>query len=135
MIEPVDSKSALPIYVQIVQQIRRAIAAGRLAPGDQMPSVRELASRLLVNPNTAARVYRDLEREGLLETRRGQGTYVSGTVAALVESERRRLIADRMRLVAGDVREFGMDPQEALRLFSQVLDDTQRDKGVADGSE
>jgi GntR family transcriptional regulator len=100
-----------------------------------MPSVRELASRLVVNPNTIARVYRDLEREGLLETRRGQGTYVSGGVAALVESERRRLIADRMRLVAGDVREFGMEPHEALLLFSEVLDDTHRDGGASDDSE
>ena len=123
MFDSVDPKAALPIYRQIIDQIRRGVAAGLLEPGDQLPSVRELAARLLVNPNTVARVYRDLERDGLLETRRGQGTYISADAAAMAESERRRLIADQLREVARDVRAFGLSEEAALELFRDILTD------------
>jgi GntR family transcriptional regulator len=121
MLDTIDPKSALPIYRQIIDQIRRAVAAGQLAPGDQLPSVRDLAARLLVNPNTVARVYRDLERDGLLETRRGQGTYISAAAAAMADSERRRLIADQLEKVAQDARAFGLDPEDAVAMFRSVL--------------
>jgi len=123
MLSSIDPKSALPIYRQIIAQIRRGVAAGLLAPGDQLPSVRELAARLLVNPNTVARVYRDLERDGLLETRRGQGTFISGNAEALAESERRRLVAEKLEDVASDVRSFGLSEEEALEVFRKTLAD------------
>jgi GntR family transcriptional regulator len=85
--------------------------------------VRDLASHLLVNPNTIARVYRDLEREGLLETRRGQGTFISPNAAALADSERRRLVSEKLADAASDVRTFGLSDQEALTLFRQILSD------------
>ena len=100
MFDTINPKSAGPIHRQIGDQIRRSVAAGLLVPGDKLPSVRELASRLLVNPNTVARVYRDLERDGLLETRRGQGTYISANAAALAESERRRLVSENLDAAA-----------------------------------
>jgi GntR family transcriptional regulator len=121
MLGPINEKSALPIYRQIIDQICRAVAAGQLAPGDRLPSVRELAARLLVNPNTVARVYRDLERDGLLETRRGQGTYVSAGASALAESERRRLIAEQLEATARDVHAFGMSEKAAVELFREIL--------------
>jgi len=62
MLNPIDVKSAVPIYVQVAEQIRQRIAAGVLVPGEQLPTVRRLATHLLINPNTVARVYRDLER-------------------------------------------------------------------------
>jgi len=121
MLNSIDPKSALPIYRQIIAQIRRGVAAGLLAPGDQLPSVRELAARLLVNPNTVARVYRDLERDGLLETRRGQGTFISANAEALAESERRRLLAEQLEEVARDARAFGLSDEAALELFRASL--------------
>jgi len=121
MLDSIDPKSALPIYQQISAQVRRAVAAGLLAPGDQLPSVRELAARLLVNPNTVARVYRDLERDGLLETRRGQGTYVSANAGPMAESERHRLLADQLQAVARDARAFGLSAEAALELFRAIL--------------
>ena len=123
MIDRIDPKSALPIYRQITDGIRRSVAAGILAPGEKLPSVRDLASRLLVNPNTVAKVYRDLERDGLLDTRRGDGTYVSANAATISESERRRLLSDQLHTVARDVRAFGLSKEAALDLFRDVLKD------------
>ncbi len=123
MLHSIDPKSAVPIYLQITEQLRRSVAAGLLLPGDQLPSVRELAARLLVNPNTVAKVYRDLERDGLLETRRGQGTFIAADAAAMAEGERRRLLTDELRAVARDVHAFGLDDESALDLFRRVLKD------------
>ena len=123
MLHSIDPKSGLPIYLQITEQIRRRVAAGILLPGDQLPSVRELAARLLVNPNTVAKVYRDLERGGLLETRRGQGTFISREAEAMAEAERQRLLTDQLRAVARDVRAFGLDEEAALDLLRRVLKD------------
>lgn len=123
MLDAIDPKEPTPIYRQIIHQIRRGVAAGLLAAGDQLPSVRELAARLLVNPNTVARVYRDLERDGLLETRRGQGTFISSEAEAMAESERCHLIADQLRVVARDVRAFGLSEEAALGLFREALTD------------
>jgi GntR family transcriptional regulator len=125
MFDSVDPKSGLPIYLQITEQLRRSVAAGLLLPGDQLPSVRELAARLLVNPNTVAKVYRDLERDGLLETRRGQGTFIAADAAAMAEGERRRLLTGELRAVARDVHAFGLDEEAALDLFRRVLKDEQ----------
>ena len=126
MLGSVNPRSALPIYRQIIEQIRRAVASGQLAPGDQLPSVRDLAAQLLVNPNTVARVYRDLERDGLLETRRGQGTYVSAEAATMADSERRQLVAEQLEKAAQDARAFGLDAEEAVELFRSILAEAER---------
>jgi GntR family transcriptional regulator len=77
----VDSRDRTPIYAQLERALRAAIATGRLAAGDQLPTVRQLAVELSINANTVARVYAELERAGILETRRGVGTFVSATPA------------------------------------------------------
>ena len=77
----VDSRDPTPIYAQLERGLRAAIATGRLRPGDQLPTVRQLAVELMVNANTVARVYAELERSGVLDTRRGVGSFVSATPA------------------------------------------------------
>ena len=77
----IDSRDATPIYAQLERGIRAAIATGRLNPGDQLPTVRQLAVELRVNSNTVARVYAELERSGILETKRGVGSFVAATPA------------------------------------------------------
>src|SRR6266571_1150783 len=77
----VDARDATPIYAQLERGLRAAIATGRLRPGDQLPTVRQLAVELKVNANTVARVYGELERAGVLETRRGVGSFVSAEPA------------------------------------------------------
>ena len=76
-----DVRDATPIYAQLERALRAAIATGRLQPGDQLPTVRQLAVDLRVNANTVARVYAELERGGVLETRRGVGSFISATPA------------------------------------------------------
>jgi len=75
----IDSRDPTPIYAQLNRALRAAIATGRLGPGDQLPTVRQLAVELRINANTVARVYTELERDGVLETRRGVGSFVAAT--------------------------------------------------------
>jgi GntR family transcriptional regulator len=85
-----DSKSGVPIYRQIQDQIRYGVASGLLTPGEQLPTVRALAVELSVNPNTVIKAYSELEREGLLATEQGSGTFVSAEPTAAVPDENRR---------------------------------------------
>ena len=78
----IDARDRTPIYAQLDRGLRAAIVTGRLRPGDQLPTVRQLAVELEINANTVARVYAELERDGVLETRRGVGSFVSSTPAA-----------------------------------------------------
>ena len=98
----IDPRDSLPIYAQIDRALRAAIAAGRLRTGDQLPTVRELAVALSVNANTVARVYTDLERAGVLETRRGVGSFVAVTRdrARPAEHKARQLNAFALRVLA-----------------------------------
>lgn len=98
MLITIDTADARPIYVQIMDEIRRAVVLGTVKPDDPLPSVRQLAGELKVNPNTVQQAYRELERDGLVYVRRGQGTFVSEEAAVETEKERRelaRMVADR----------------------------------------
>ena len=90
MILKIDTTSGKPVYQQLMDQIKFAVAAGRLAAGDRLPTVRDVAVQVRVNRNTVARVYAELEREGLLYTRAGQGTFVSDRGSGLSRAEQRR---------------------------------------------
>jgi len=112
MLVQLDPADATPIYAQVERALRAAIAAGRLKPGDQLPTVRELAVDLKVNANTIARVYSELERAGVFETRRGVGTFVrAGRSEARPASEHaRRLKAFATRVLAdGDAHGFSAE--------------------------
>jgi GntR family transcriptional regulator len=94
----IDAADARPIYVQIMDEIRRAVVLGTVKPDDPLPSVRQLAGELKVNPNTVQQAYRELERDGLVYVRRGQGTFVAEEGAVQTDRERRelaRMVADR----------------------------------------
>ncbi len=108
----IDQRDATPIYAQLERALRAAIATGRLKPGDRLPTVREMAVDLRVNANTVARVYAELERAGVLETRRGVGTFISATPAQAhpPREHDRRLRAFVTRLLAdADAAGFTID--------------------------
>ena len=101
MIQRIDIHSSVAVYVQIENHVQFAIAAGRLKPGDRLPSVRELSERLGVNPNTIAKAYRDLEVMGLLYTRRGMGVFINEDVEIKCGQDcRRRIIGRFFEVVA-----------------------------------
>ncbi len=85
-----DQNSGVPVYRQIIDQVRGGVASGALAAGDQLPTVRQLAVDLQINPNTVVRAYRELELGGLLETQQGTGTFISEKKVARADAERER---------------------------------------------
>ena len=109
----IDARDSTPIYAQLDRGLRAAIASGRLKPGDQLPTVRQLAVDLRVNANTVARVYADLERAGILETRRGVGSFIRATAAQArpPDEHQRRLRAFVTRVLA-DASAAGFTPDE-----------------------
>ena len=107
-----------PIWLQIVNRIKGSIATGNLSPGEKMPGGRELAVRYSINPNTAARVYQELERAGLCETRRGTGTYVTGNTER-IERLRGQMAADAAGRYLRDLRILGLSRADAIRLLSE----------------
>lgn len=105
-----DPRDRTPIYAQLERGIRAAIATGRLAAGDQLPTVRQLAVDLRINANTVARVYGELERVGVLETRRGVGSFVTATPAqAHPKRERDRRVSAFATRVLADAAAAGID--------------------------
>ena len=121
----VDPTDRTPIYAQLERGLRAAIAAGRLCAGDQLPTVRQLAVELRVNANTVARVYSDLERAGVLETRRGVGSFVAATPerARSPREHDRRLRAFLTKVMAdADAAGFGLD--EVIAGLAQHEGDT-----------
>ncbi len=120
----VDIHSGVPIYVQVADRIRHMIATGKLAPGDQLPTIRKLAQDLHVNFNTVARAYAILDEAGVISAQQGRGTYVreraNGHVLGQMRSERLRLLANRTVVEA---LSLGYEPAEILQTFVDVVKD------------
>lgn len=111
----ISTSDGVPVYLQIVHQVKYLIAAGRLAPGERLPPVRRLAEQLLVNPNTVARAYRELETAGVLVTRRGAGVYVSEAGSPLGQVHRDRAIDERIDMLLAEAAQLGFSPTELTR--------------------
>src|SRR5687768_713112 len=98
----------VPIYLQIVNQIKYLVAAGRLAPGEELPPIRVLAERLLINPNTVARAYRELETAGVVTKRRTAGTYVSDAGSPLARREKLRILTERIDALLAEASQLSV---------------------------
>ena len=116
-----NPSSGVPIYLQLMEQVKHAIETGALRPGEQLPGIRPLAEELVINPNTVAKAYRELEHEGVIELRHGAGAFVSGNARA-------KKVTDKFRagktIVAGAVerlRARGVTDEEIRRLFEAEL--------------
>lgn len=117
----IDSRSPQPPSEQIQDQVRFAVASGRLSPGDRLPSVRGLAAQALVNPNTVAKAYRELEREGTVESRPGDGVFVAADAPRLCARLREKTIGDRLTRAVEEAVAAGLDPAEVEELVARVL--------------
>ena len=121
MIVRPNPASGVPIYLQLMEQVKHSIETGALRPGEQLPGMRPLAEQLVINPNTVAKAYRELEHEGVIELRQGAGAFVSSNGPA-------KKLTDRMRtaqtIVSGAIeklRERGVTDEEIRRLFEAHL--------------
>jgi GntR family transcriptional regulator len=116
-----NPSSGVPIYLQLMEQVKHAVETGALRPGEQLPGIRPLAEELVINPNTVAKAYRELEHDGVLELRHGAGAFVTGAA-------REKKLTDRLRagqaIVAAAVdklRSRGVTEAEIRRLFEAEL--------------
>jgi GntR family transcriptional regulator len=117
-----NPSSGVPIYLQIENQVKHYIAAAALAPGDALPSVRKVAADMRINPNTVARAYQNLERDGLLRTVPGGHTYVAESSAGLLKSEKIRRLRPYARQIAVEGTQLRLDPHDVINLVQQELD-------------
>ena len=117
----IDANDPTPIHAQLNRMLRAAIASGRLAAGDQLPTVRQLAVDLRINANTVARVYGELERDGVLETRRGVGTFIrAAATRARSQSEHHRQLRAFVTRVAADATAMGFSLDEVVEQIGRA---------------
>ena len=115
-----DARSGVPTYLQLVQQVRQAIRLGILRPGDQLPTVKDVVGTLAINPNTVLKAYRELDREGLVEGRRGIGTFVSSELPSPPPDGVKELRVGLQRWVSR-ARDAGLDDDAMHALFSDTV--------------
>lgn len=116
----IDPRDATPIYAQLDRAVRVAIASGKLEAGDQLPTVRQLAVDLRVNANTVAKVYLALEREGIVQTKRGVGTFVSARKPpAEHDAQREQRLRDLVDRLLADAATIGFSPREISRAIAR----------------
>jgi GntR family transcriptional regulator len=113
--------SSAPIYKQITDQVRLALAAGKLSVGDRLPSVRALAEDLVVNPNTVARAYADLSRDGLLETRSGRGVFIARKRRVFTREEAWRRLEPLLDSLIGEALSLDFTPDQLRDAFSKKI--------------
>lgn len=125
----IDAHNGLAVYDQIVRQVKFAVADGTLSAGEMVPSVRELAKELAINPNTVARAYRQLQDDGVLAAVRGTGLAVEGSSRRACQADRKRLIRERLRDVVIEAHLSGLDEAEIRELFQTELSAAKRQRG------
>ena len=121
MIFRINPHSGVPIYLQLLEQVRHAIETGVLQDGDLMPSIRTLAEELVISHNTVAKAYIELQHEGILELRHGSGAYISAPRRAKARSAELLKAQSRVRAVVDELLDDGFSPEEIRRLFEAQL--------------
>jgi GntR family transcriptional regulator len=115
----ISTADGVPIYLQIVNQIKYLVSSGRLAAGEELPPIRTLAEKLVVNPNTVARAYRELENAGIVEKRRTAGTYVSDQGSPLARRERLKIITERVDALLAEAQQMGVELEDVVKLLER----------------
>jgi GntR family transcriptional regulator len=112
----ISTADGVPIYQQIVNQIKYLVSSGRLSAGEELPAIRTLAEKLVVNPNTVARAYRELEALGIVEKRRTAGTYVSDQGSPLARRERLKILTERVDALLAEARQMDIAFEDVVKL-------------------
>ena len=115
----ISQEDGTPIYQQLVHQIKLLVSSGRLSEDEQLPAVRKLAEQLLVNPNTVARAYRELEVAGVVVSRRGSGVFVSASGSPLARRERNRILNERIDALLAEAVQLDFDIENVADLVKQ----------------
>jgi GntR family transcriptional regulator len=127
MLFQIDFKSGLPVYLQLVEQIRHAAAAGALRPGESLPSIRPLAEKLRVNRNTVAKAYAELENQGIIETAPGKGCFLKDNNSPFTKSARHKLLLKEIDAAVVAAHHLRVDRETFLGLVQERLDHFQRE--------
>lgn len=119
----IDPSSGVPIYRQLADQVKQGVAGGVLKPGDRLPSVRDLALELTINPHTVAKAYQELERDGVIEVPRGKGAFVAEAKAAALpdRAERERILGDTVERLVAEAYRLRFTPDEVLEMVGRRL--------------
>ncbi len=117
----ITTGSPTPIYRQLSDQIRRVVLRGQLAPGDRLPSVRALAARLVINPNTVARAYGELARDGVIESRQGKGYFVAQKRQVYTKAERRRRLSPLLDALASEAALLDFSGDDVIAAVEEKL--------------
>jgi len=117
----IDTTDGVPIYLQIVEQIKRSVALGRVKPEEELPSVRQMALDLTINPNTVARAYLELEHQGVIYKRQGQGTFVSAQAVDASRRERQKIVAALMEKAIIEAASSGMTAAELETIYQRLI--------------
>jgi len=125
----ISTKDGVPIYLQIVNQVKYLVAAGRLAPGEEIPPIRVLAGELVVNPNTVAKAYHELERDGMVTKKHGSGTYISDNGSPLARRERMKIITQRIDALLAEARHMDVPLKEVVDLVRDRHENLQPKEG------
>ncbi len=113
----ISTRDGTPIYQQIVTQVRHMVASGRLNPGEIVPPIRVLAEQLLINPNTVARAYRELEAAGIFTSRQGSGTRVSDTGPSMEYPERLKVVSEHIEGLLAEANQMGFTAEEVIEII------------------
>lgn len=119
----IDSRSSKPIYEQIISGIKENILKGILSPEDKLPSVREMASMLTVNPNTVSKAYNELEREKVIETIRGRGTFISKNYKPRRDDDKMNLLRQKLKEVIVEAHYMGLTIDEVIDIAKEIMND------------
>jgi len=126
-----NPSSGVPIYLQLMEQVKHAIETGALRAGEQLPGIRPLAEELVVNPNTIAKAYRELEHDGIIELRQGAGAFVADRVVTKKDADRVRASQAAVAAAVDGLRNRGVTDDEIRRLFEAELSGVSRSGGPA----
>jgi GntR family transcriptional regulator len=121
MLLQLNPSSGVPVYLQLESQVKQAVAAGALRCGDALPSTRKLAAELRINPNTVARAYQNLERESVIRSVPGGGTFVADGVPGLLKTEKVKRLRPHARQIAVEGRQMRLSREEIMRLVEEEI--------------